>query len=106
MYDLYGVVSHRGSTWFGHYNSHVRAYRVPETQENEVEWRSCDDEQVDRETNTEAVVNRGAYLLFYRRRNTHNPIHLSLTEEDEDEDVDQEEDGGRSAARRRQLDAG
>ena len=23
-YDLYGVVNHRGSAWFGHYTSHAR----------------------------------------------------------------------------------
>ncbi|XP_055346603.1 LOW QUALITY PROTEIN: ubiquitin carboxyl-terminal hydrolase 19-like [Paramacrobiotus metropolitanus] len=111
LYDLYGVVHHRGSTWYGHYYGHTRCYHVPDTLQDEVGWRCFDDESVEllSDQQLERIVDRGAYLLFYRRRNTDNPIMLptkGTDEEDEEEDsllLDEHEEGGESMAWRGSL---
>ncbi|GAU92529.1 hypothetical protein RvY_04599-2 [Ramazzottius varieornatus] len=83
IYDLYGVVNHRGSTWFGHYVAYTRCYQVPNTQDDEIPWRSFDDEYVQTETKLDGISS-SAYLLFYRRRGTPNPIHLPASSGEEE----------------------
>lgn len=91
IYDLYGVVNHRGSTWYGHYVALIRCYNVPNTDSDEVGWRACDDENVEPEDNLTRLVDRGAYLLFYRRRGTPNPILIpSLDDSDSPDDYSDE----------------
>ncbi|OQV26184.1 Ubiquitin carboxyl-terminal hydrolase 19 [Hypsibius exemplaris] len=93
LYDLYAVVVHRGSTWYGHYVSYSRCYDVPQTTQDHAPWRAFDDESVDMETDPNRVVNRGAYLLFYRRRNTGSPIALPASSgSGPDSDNDDEDD--------------
>lgn len=54
-----------------------------------VGWRLCDDSRVSSISHEKNVVTRGAYLLFYRRRQTFLPppsIGLASGQSDEDED--------------------
>ncbi|XP_069809026.1 ubiquitin carboxyl-terminal hydrolase 43 [Dendropsophus ebraccatus] len=61
QYDLYAVCNHHGSLQGGHYTAYCR---------NSVDarWYSYDDSNVDHVLE-EDVCTRGAYLLFYQKRN-------------------------------------
>uniref|UniRef100_A0A4W6FRQ4 ubiquitinyl hydrolase 1 n=1 Tax=Lates calcarifer TaxID=8187 RepID=A0A4W6FRQ4_LATCA len=62
QYDLYAVCNHHGGMHGGHYTAYCR---------NSVDgqWYSYDDSSVDL-VPEEEVCTRGAYILFYQRRNT------------------------------------
>jgi ubiquitin carboxyl-terminal hydrolase 4/11/15 len=68
LYDCFGVVNHYGSMAFGHYtastNHFVARGYVDAVGEH---WHHYDDSSVRRMDPSE-VVDRSAYLLFYRRR--------------------------------------
>lgn len=68
VYDLYGVVNHHGGILGGHYTSYVRCPEVSADTRSEVGWRLCDDSRVTMVGHESTVVTKGAYLLFYRRR--------------------------------------
>ncbi|CAK6953403.1 ubiquitin carboxyl-terminal hydrolase 43a [Scomber scombrus] len=61
LYDLYAVCNHHGGMHGGHYTAYCR---------NSVDsqWYSYDDSSVDL-VPEEEVCTRGAYILFYQRRN-------------------------------------
>lgn len=61
LYDLYAVCNHHGGMHGGHYTAYCR---------NSVDgqWYSYDDSSVDLVPDEE-VCTRGAYILFYQRRN-------------------------------------
>ncbi|KAF3687520.1 Ubiquitin carboxyl-terminal hydrolase 43 [Channa argus] len=65
QYDLYAVCNHHGGMHGGHYTAYCR---------NSVDgqWYSYDDSSVDL-VPEEEVCTRGAYILFYQRRNTIPP---------------------------------
>ncbi|XP_021369887.1 ubiquitin carboxyl-terminal hydrolase 19-like isoform X2 [Mizuhopecten yessoensis] len=71
VYDLYAVVNHYGGILGGHYTAFVRCADLTDSSKNDVDWRLCDDSRVSSVSNEKnQVVTRGAYLLFYRRRDT------------------------------------
>ncbi|XP_041942500.1 ubiquitin carboxyl-terminal hydrolase 43 [Alosa sapidissima] len=65
LYDLYAVCNHHGGMHGGHYTAYCR---------NSVDgqWYSYDDSSVETVPDGE-VCTRGAYILFYQRRNTIPP---------------------------------
>ncbi|XP_070409745.1 ubiquitin carboxyl-terminal hydrolase 43a isoform X1 [Nothobranchius furzeri] len=65
LYDLYAVCNHHGGMHGGHYTAYCR---------NSVDgqWYSYDDSSVDL-VPEEEVCTKGAYILFYQRRNTIPP---------------------------------
>lgn len=69
QYDLYAVCNHHGGMHGGHYTAYCR---------NSVDglWYSYDDSSVDL-VPKEEVCTRGAYILFYQRRNTIPPWSAS-----------------------------
>ncbi|XP_023268598.1 ubiquitin carboxyl-terminal hydrolase 43 [Seriola lalandi dorsalis] len=69
QYDLYAVCNHHGGMHGGHYTAYCR---------NSVDgqWYSYDDSSVDLVPDEE-VCTRGAYILFYQRRNTIPPWSAS-----------------------------
>ncbi|KAM8878628.1 ubiquitin carboxyl-terminal hydrolase 43a isoform 3-T3 [Spinachia spinachia] len=71
LYDLYAVCNHHGGMHGGHYTAYCR---------NSVdgEWYSYDDSSVDL-VPEEEVCTRGAYILFYHRRNTIPPWSASCS---------------------------
>ena len=85
-YDLYGVINHRGSAWFGHYTSYAKllchndAVKTDIGKEDYFEeeqtnllftigWRYFDDQHVSTLKNIKDIVQPDAYVLFYRHRN-------------------------------------
>ncbi|KAJ8378501.1 hypothetical protein AAFF_G00238840, partial [Aldrovandia affinis] len=62
LYDLYAVCNHHGGMHGGHYTAYCR---------NSVDgqWYGYDDSSVDL-VPEEEICTRGAYILFYQRRNT------------------------------------
>ncbi|XP_033746045.1 ubiquitin carboxyl-terminal hydrolase 19-like [Pecten maximus] len=68
VYDLYAVVNHYGGILGGHYTAFVRCADLTDTSKNDVDWRLCDDSRVTSVSNEKNIMTRGAYLLFYRRR--------------------------------------
>lgn len=64
LYDLYGVVCHMGSSFFGHYISYA------ELVGSGLGWRCFDDSRVSGCSAAAAAPaqKEAAYLLFYRRR--------------------------------------
>ncbi|XP_034043626.1 ubiquitin carboxyl-terminal hydrolase 43a [Thalassophryne amazonica] len=71
LYDLYAVCNHHGGMHGGHYTAYCR---------NSVDgqWYSYDDSSVDL-VPEEEVCTRGAYILFYERRNTIPPWSASCS---------------------------
>ncbi|XP_055368199.1 ubiquitin carboxyl-terminal hydrolase 43a isoform X2 [Betta splendens] len=69
QYDLYAVCNHHGGMHGGHYTAYCR---------NSVDgqWYSYDDSSVDL-VPEEEVCTRGAYILFYQRRNAIPPWSAS-----------------------------
>uniref|UniRef100_A0A8K9WRW7 ubiquitinyl hydrolase 1 n=1 Tax=Oncorhynchus mykiss TaxID=8022 RepID=A0A8K9WRW7_ONCMY len=69
LYDLYAVCNHHGGMHGGHYTAYCR---------NSVDgqWYSYDDSSVDL-VPEEEVCTRGAYILFYQRRNVIPPWSAS-----------------------------
>nr|XP_015211619.1 PREDICTED: ubiquitin carboxyl-terminal hydrolase 43 isoform X1 [Lepisosteus oculatus] len=69
LYDLYAVCNHHGGMHGGHYTAHCR---------NSVDgqWYSYDDSSVDL-VPEEEICTRGAYILFYQRRNAIPPWSAS-----------------------------
>ncbi|XP_024145494.1 ubiquitin carboxyl-terminal hydrolase 43a [Oryzias melastigma] len=65
LYDLYAVCNHHGGMHGGHYTAYCR---------NSVDglWYSYDDSSVD-QVPEEEVCTKGAYILFYQRRNVIPP---------------------------------
>jgi len=71
-YDLFGVINHRGSAWFGHYTSYARLLGYNDPAKTEIGWRNFDDERVSNLGNEKDLNRPDAYVLFYRHR------HLSI----------------------------
>ncbi|KAM3623620.1 uncharacterized protein V6R79_013376 [Siganus canaliculatus] len=71
QYDLYAVCNHHGGMHGGHYTAYCR---------NSVDgqWYSYDDSSVDL-VPEEEVCTRGAYILFYQRRNIIPPWSASCS---------------------------
>ncbi|KAK5604934.1 Ubiquitin carboxyl-terminal hydrolase 43 [Crenichthys baileyi] len=69
FYDLYAVCNHHGGMHGGHYTAYCR---------NSVDgqWYSYDDSSVDLVPEDE-VCTKGAYILFYQRRNVIPPWSAS-----------------------------
>ncbi|MBN3295421.1 UBP43 hydrolase, partial [Amia calva] len=69
LYDLYAVCNHHGGMHGGHYTAYCR---------NSVDgqWYSYDDSSVDL-VPEEEICTRGAYILFYQRRNAIPPWSAS-----------------------------
>ncbi|KAM8947466.1 ubiquitin carboxyl-terminal hydrolase 43 isoform 2-T2 [Pelodytes ibericus] len=61
LYDLYAVCNHHGSLQGGHYTAYCR-------NSLDARWYSYDDSNVEQVLEDE-VCTRGAYLLFYQKRN-------------------------------------
>ncbi|KAM4030659.1 ubiquitin carboxyl-terminal hydrolase 43 [Anomaloglossus baeobatrachus] len=61
LYDLYAVCNHHGSLQGGHYTAYCR-------NSLDARWYSYDDNNVEHVLEDE-VCTRGAYLLFYQKRN-------------------------------------
>ncbi|XP_062607024.1 ubiquitin carboxyl-terminal hydrolase 19-like isoform X1 [Saccostrea cucullata] len=76
VYDLYAVVNHYGGILGGHYTSFVRTPDPMDPTKNELDWRLCDDSRVTYIGGEKNVVVRGAYLLFYRKRQPLEPPRL------------------------------
>lgn len=62
LYDLYAVCNHHGSLQGGHYTAYCR-------NSLDGQWYSYDDSTVDSLLEDE-VITRGAYILFYQKRNS------------------------------------
>ncbi|UJR15384.1 hypothetical protein I4U23_002332 [Adineta vaga] len=77
-YDLYGVVNHRGSAWFGHYTSFARLLSPNDSAKTEIGWRNFDDEHVSALSYDKDLVRSDAYVLFYRHR--HLPVNFVTNE--------------------------
>ncbi|XP_060948102.1 ubiquitin carboxyl-terminal hydrolase 43a [Limanda limanda] len=69
QYDLYAVCNHHGGMHGGHYTAYCR-------NSVDAQWYSYDDSSVDL-VPEEEVCTRGAYILFYQRRNTIPPWSAS-----------------------------
>uniref|UniRef100_A0A673D0Z3 ubiquitinyl hydrolase 1 n=2 Tax=Sphaeramia orbicularis TaxID=375764 RepID=A0A673D0Z3_9TELE len=69
LYDLYAVCNHHGGMHGGHYTAYCR-------NSVDAQWYSYDDSSVDL-VPEEEVCTRGAYILFYQRRNTIPPWSAS-----------------------------
>ncbi|KAJ8363475.1 hypothetical protein SKAU_G00123060 [Synaphobranchus kaupii] len=71
LYDLYAVCNHHGGMHGGHYTAYCR---------NSVDgqWYGYDDSSVDL-VPEEEISTRGAYILFYQRRNTIPPWSASTS---------------------------
>ena len=68
LYDLQGVVSHKGSLNTGHYIAYVSTLSAPDEDGARVQqWVRCDDEHVTVVTPAE-VLAAEAYILFYVRK--------------------------------------
>ena len=61
VYDLYGVIVHRGSLNRGHYYSYCKN---PHTNK----WYLFDDELVREEDDLGRIVDENAYILFYKQK--------------------------------------
>ncbi|KAK1331672.1 hypothetical protein QTO34_009645 [Cnephaeus nilssonii] len=61
LYDLYAVCNHHGSLQGGHYTAYCR-------NSLDGQWYSYDDSMVEA-LPEEEVITRGAYILFYQKRN-------------------------------------
>jgi len=61
-YDLYGVVHHSGNSNGGHYISFTKNMISGD-------WYEFNDSRVSQIMNPESIVNPGAYLLFYEKKN-------------------------------------
>jgi len=59
MYDLFGVVVHRGNQNSGHYVTNVKVNN---------KWFSCNDQHVSSSNEAAVLTSDGAYILFYSRR--------------------------------------
>mmetsp|Transcript_4478 Transcript_4478/g.9340 ORF Transcript_4478/g.9340 Transcript_4478/m.9340 type:complete len:189 (+) Transcript_4478:105-671(+) len=71
LYDLFGVVHHYGRMGYGHYTSCCRSWTggEPGAQgEMDEEWWSFDDGAVEKVKDADEIVNKHAYMLFYRRK--------------------------------------
>ncbi|XP_036197488.1 ubiquitin carboxyl-terminal hydrolase 43 isoform X5 [Myotis myotis] len=62
LYDLYAVCNHHGSLQGGHYTAYCR-------NSLDGQWYSYDDSMVE-SLPEEEVITRGAYILFYQKRNS------------------------------------
>ncbi|XP_061589330.1 ubiquitin carboxyl-terminal hydrolase 43a [Cololabis saira] len=69
LYDLYAVCNHHGGMHGGHYTAYCR-------NSVDAQWYSYDDSSVDL-VPQEEVVTKGAYILFYQRRNNIPPWSAS-----------------------------
>jgi ubiquitin C-terminal hydrolase len=78
-YDLYGVINHRGTAWFGHYTSYARLLANNDAAKTEIGWRTFDDERVSALSNVKDIVRSDAYVLFYRHR--HLSVNFSIQEQ-------------------------
>ncbi|CAF3581966.1 unnamed protein product [Rotaria sp. Silwood1] len=78
-YDLFGIINHRGSAWFGHYTSYARLLSYNDSAKTEIGWRNFDDERVSSLSYDKDLVRSDAYVLFYRHRNL--PINLVINEQ-------------------------
>ena len=81
-YDLYGVVNHAGSMEGGTvYSGHYTAFCVNREGETEERWLLFDDDHIMQvsEDVGHVVVNKNAYLLFYRRRKLAASNVINLT---------------------------
>ena len=61
-YDLYGIVNHSGSSSGGHYISYTKNMISGDFYE-------FNDSRVSQIKNPQSIVNPGAYLLFYEKKN-------------------------------------
>lgn len=73
IYDLCGVITHRGNMRMGHYTCMVRL--MNHLDQEEVGWRNFDDDCVTKIKN-EKVVSPDAYVLMYRVRGAQNAVKL------------------------------
>ncbi|CAF1407064.1 unnamed protein product [Rotaria sp. Silwood1] len=78
-YDLFGIINHRGSAWFGHYTSYARLLAFNDSAKTEIGWRHFDDQYVSTLGNVKDLVRSDAYVLFYRHR--HLSINFPLQEQ-------------------------
>lgn len=96
-YDLYGIINHRGTAWFGHYTSYARLLANNDSAKTEIGnkkklffqykiidylligWRNFDDERVSSLSNVKDLIRSDAYVLFYRHRNL--PVNFSVQEQ-------------------------
>nr|XP_033817737.1 ubiquitin carboxyl-terminal hydrolase 43 isoform X2 [Geotrypetes seraphini] len=62
LYDLYAVCNHHGSMQGGHYTAYCH-------NSLDARWYSYDDSNVEL-VQEEDIITRGAYILFYQKRNT------------------------------------
>ena len=68
MYDLHGVVTHKGSLNSGHYISFILSGTEPDANGHQWnQWLRCDDETVT-PVEYNAVQDTEAYILFYEKR--------------------------------------
>jgi ubiquitin C-terminal hydrolase len=58
-YRLYGIVSHYGSSFGGHYISWIRV--------DYTSWNKISDSSVEMKTTTEALADKDAYIFFYEK---------------------------------------
>ncbi|KAJ3097269.1 ubiquitin carboxyl-terminal hydrolase [Phlyctochytrium planicorne] len=74
IYDLYAVSNHFGGLGGGHYTAYAQ---------NPIDrqWYNFDDSHVSK-TEEESLKTEAAYLLFYQRRHTKNPVNLEQTLEE------------------------
>ena len=66
IYDLFGVANHQGGLSGGHYYAYC--YNNIENK-----WYSFNDSRVD-EIDTNNIVTKNAYILFYKKRNSNYPV--------------------------------
>lgn len=71
-YDLFGIINHRGTAWFGHYTADARLLGFNDPAQNEMDWRHFDDSRVTTVYSERDLIRSDAYVLFYRHR------HLSV----------------------------
>lgn len=67
LYDLFAIANHYGNTGYGHYIAYAKSFNH--------QWYKFDDSNIT-PINQNELVTTYAYVLFYRRRNLENILHL------------------------------
>jgi len=68
VYDLYAIVCHSGTSFFGHYTGFARLPALEDSTKSSIEWRCFDDTNVTGVKRENQLVDGDAYFLFYKKR--------------------------------------
>lgn len=99
-YDLFGIIQHRGTAWFGHYTADARLLAYNDSAKSEIStttsrkfssietlfvsrlaWRHFDDSRVTSVLSEKDLAGPDAYVLFYRHRHLQINLPMATAEE-------------------------